>query len=77
VGNLKKWGRVYTVKRMNNMDITKHEFADSIAQIEVEPLDEPEALVIKVKGVSWLFFDKDDVVAMAKHFNVTEIDLIS
>ena len=59
------------------MDITKHEFADSISELEAEPLHEEGTLVINICGGSWVFFDKDDVVAMAQHFNVTEIDLIS
>ena len=56
------------------MDITKHEFADVIAGLKVkEPIND-RTLVIKFNN-KWIFFDKNDVIAMAQHFNVTEYDL--
>lgn len=55
-------------------DIAKHEFADSIAGIKVDTEIDTETLILKING-GWIFFDKDDVIAMAKHFKLTENDL--
>jgi hypothetical protein len=59
------------------MIIEDHEFADSISQLVAEPLYDCETLVIHIAEISWVFFDKNDVIAMDKHFNVTESDLVS
>lgn len=52
-------------------DITQHEWSDVIAEIEPESC---HTLVIKSHG-SWLSFDKDDVIAMARDRGVTAEDL--
>lgn len=52
-------------------DIREYEFSDSIAEFEVEVCD---TLVLKSHG-SWFSFDKDDAIAIAKHFNLTADDL--
>lgn len=52
-------------------DITHHEWSDVIAEIEPES---GHTLVIKSHG-SWLSFDKNDVIAMAKDRGVTAEDL--
>ena len=52
-------------------DITQHEWSDVIAEIEPES---GHTLVIKSHG-SWLSFDKDDVIAMARDRGVTAEDL--
>ena len=52
-------------------DITQHEWSDSIADIEAESGD---TLVLKFHG-SWISIDKDDAIAIAKHFNLTAEDL--
>lgn len=51
--------------------ITQHEWSDVIAEIEPES---GHTLVIKSHG-SWLSFDKDDVIAMARDRGVTAEDL--
>lgn len=56
---------------MSNFDIARHEWSDSIAEIEAESGD---TLVLKFKG-SWISLDKDDAIAIAKHFNLTAEDL--
>lgn len=52
-------------------DITQHEWSDVIAEIEPES---GHTLVIKSHG-SWINFDKDDVIAMARDRGVTAEDL--
>lgn len=52
-------------------DITQHEWSDVIAEIEPES---GHTLVIKSHG-SWLSFDKDDVIAMARDRGLTAEDL--
>jgi len=52
-------------------DITQHEWSDVIAEIEPESI---HTLVIKSHG-SWISFDKDDIIAMAKDRGVTAEDL--
>lgn len=52
-------------------DISEHEWSDVIAEIKPESGD---TLVIKSHG-SWLSFDKNDVIAMAKDRGVTGEDL--
>lgn len=52
-------------------DISEYEFSDSIAEFEVEVCD---TLVLKSHG-SWFSFDKDDAIALAKHFKLTAEDL--
>lgn len=58
------------IKR-KQLDITQHEWSDVIAEIET---DSGHTLVIKSHG-SWLSFDKDDVIAMARDRGVTAEDL--
>lgn len=56
---------------MREFDIAQHEWSDSIAEIEAESGD---TLVLKFHG-SWISLDKDDAIAIAKHFNLTAEDL--
>jgi len=57
------------------MSIVKHEFSDSIAHVACANADENQ-VSIKMKSTPWLFFDKNDVIALAKHFKLTSDDLI-
>mgnify|MGYP003385511163 CR=1 FL=1 len=57
------------------MSITKHEFSDSIACVTCANADE-EQVSIQMKPTPWLFFDKQDVIALAKHFKLTSDDLL-
>lgn len=50
-------------------DIAKHEFADQIAEFKVNENTDQEKIILDTGG-SWYFFDKDDVEAMAIHFNL-------
>lgn len=69
---LKYSGGLYTYKpEQKPFDITQHEWSDVIAEIEPES---GHTLVIKSHG-SWLSFDKDDVIAMARDRGVTAEDL--
>lgn len=51
------------------MDITEHEFADVLAQFKVNELTDQGKIILDT-GSHWYFFDRDDVEAMAKHFNL-------
>ena len=56
--------------------ITTHEFSDDIAGIEVTNADEDTITIKFTAGAAhWTFFDKEDVIAMAKHFKITEEEL--
>ena len=56
---------------MKDFDITQHEWGDSIAEFEAE---HGHPLVLKSHGL-WFFFDKQDAIAIAKHFGLTKEDL--
>lgn len=56
---------------MRDFDIAQHEWSDGIAEIKAEVCD---TLVLKFQG-SWISIDKDDAIAIAKHFNLTAEDL--
>ena len=57
-------------------ELTNHEFSDDIAGIKVTNADEDTITVKFTAGAAhWAFFDKDDVIAMAKHFKLTTKDL--
>ena len=56
---------------MSGFDITQHEWSDTIAEFEAEPR---YTLVLKSHG-SWFSFDKQDAIAIAKHFKLTAEDL--
>lgn len=54
------------------MDIKKYEFDDcEITTV----LDSDDVIKVLSDSESYTFFSKDDVIAMAKHFNVTKYDL--
>lgn len=59
------------LNKSKQFDITQHEWSDVIAEIEPES---GHTLVIKSHG-SWLSFDKDDVIAMARDRGLTAEDL--
>lgn len=61
-------------RRSYKVNIEDHEFADSISKLRAEPLPDADTLVIKIADGSWVFFDKDDVKAMANHFNLIDIN---
>jgi hypothetical protein len=57
-------------------NITTHEFSDDIAGTTATNADEDTITIKFTAGAAhWTFFDKDDVIAMAKHFKVTEEEL--
>ena len=56
---------------MSVFDIKQHEWSDSIAGIDARA---GAVIVIEFKG-EWVCFDKQDVIAMAKHFKLAEEDL--
>lgn len=62
-----EWKKAKPIPR-KKFDISEYEFSDSIAEFEVEVGD---TLVLKSHG-TWFSFDKDDAIALAKHFNLTE-----
>jgi hypothetical protein len=53
-------------------ELTNHEFSDDIAGTTVTNADEDIISIKFTEGAAhWTFFDKDDVIAMAKHFKLT------
>lgn len=58
------------------MTITKHDFSDEIAGIIATNADKDIITIKFTAGAAhWTFFDKDDVIAMAKYFKITEEEL--
>jgi hypothetical protein len=58
------------------MSIEDHEFSDEIAGIIATNADENTITLKYTAGAAhWSFFDKEDVIAMAKHFKLTGDDL--
>ena len=60
------------------MDITRYKFNDAdITDAEIGGNEEYVRLVFGNNSIDELIITKEDAIAMAQHFNVTEIDLIS
>lgn len=60
------------------MDIKKHNFSDTdLYEVEIGGGDNDEYLRFLTQELNEFTMTKDDVIALAQHFNVTEIDLIS
>jgi hypothetical protein len=58
------------------MSIEDHEFSDEIAGIIATNADENTITLKYTAGAAhWSFFDKEDVIAMAKHFKLAGDDL--
>lgn len=60
------------------MDINNYKFNDE----DIEQIEKPETLAVRGGVICFAkvqtqvtYFTKDDVIAMAQHFNVTEYDL--
>ena len=54
------------------MTITNHIFSDHVSEIKSTNADD-EYITIKIPtNTPWIFFDKDDVKAMAVHFKLIE-----
>ena len=51
-------------------DITQYEFEDSITEAKAEVSGDNLVLNFPHGAPKWIFFDKDDVAAMAKHFKL-------
>lgn len=51
-------------------DITKHEFSDTIAEIYCSNASEDKITIKNPLSAPWLYFDVDDVKAMAEYFGL-------
>ena len=56
------------------MSIENHEFTGDIRPIKVLSANQT-AVVICTKNIPWLALDKNDAIALAKHFNLTAYDI--
>lgn len=52
------------------MSIENHEFADVLAEFEVNEATDENKIVLDTGYGGWYFFDKEDVEAMARHFGL-------
>lgn len=56
--------------------LINHELSDHVSGAKVANACETAISIKFTNGsIPWTFFDKDDVIAMAKFFNITEKDL--
>jgi hypothetical protein len=63
-------------KLIENPDIKNHVFSDDILGIKIPDADN-DIITLKFTAgeAHWCFFDKNDVIAMAKHFKLTADEL--
>ena len=52
------------------MELDNHEFSDTIAEFKVDENTDQGNIILNMGSGGWVFFSRDDVKAMAEHFNL-------